>query len=158
MNFHFSFPTDNTNTRQRLYQGSVYLAPASPASHKLVRTTLAIMGEVLGTDDVRPGVTDVDANTEPPKPARHLPLFQVRSRNVELEGAEDLGEPAHADTADTDEVHVANATAKHQTAGSSQVRRFFYGSLRLFTVLKPIWLVERPASCGWRAGARVRRQ
>ena len=42
--------------------------------------------------------------------------LQVGAADVELERAQDLGETAHADPADPDEVHVAHASAEHQCA------------------------------------------
>ena len=65
---------------------------------------------------------------------RGVALLHVGARDVELERAQDLGEAAHADAADADEVHVPDATAKHQLRllrsasparadGPSQIRR-----------------------------------
>src|SRR3954470_22087327 len=61
-------------------------------------------------------VTDIDAHAQPLEIFGVLSRSQIGARHVELQRTQDFGQPTHADAADADEVHVANAPAEHQTA------------------------------------------
>src|SRR5687768_4087406 len=59
-------------------------------------------------------MADVDPHAQPAETPRVFTLAQIGARNVELERAQDLGQAAHPDAADADEVHVSHAPAEHQ--------------------------------------------
>ena len=64
--------------------------------------------------DVLGGMTDVDTDAHRLEAARDVVRLEIGARDVELHGAEDLGEAAHADPADPDEVSMTDAAAEHQ--------------------------------------------
>ena len=80
----------------------------------VVRLDRARVDDDVGPLDVLGAVADVDAHAERLEAARDVVRLQVRAGDLELERAQDLGEAAHADAADADEVHAAHATAEHQ--------------------------------------------
>ena len=92
-----------------------------PVQARLANLRVFVVDRARVHDHVRPvhvlgTVPDVDPHAEAFQILGVLAGPQIGTGHVELQRAQDLGEPAHADAADTDEVHVTNATAKHQTA------------------------------------------
>src|SRR4051794_20832144 len=57
---------------------------------------------------------DVDAHAHRLEAPRDVVRLQIGSGDVEIERAQDLGEAAHPDAADADEVRAPNASAEHQ--------------------------------------------
>ena len=80
----------------------------------VLRVDGARVDDDVGAADVVGRVADEDAHAETLQAARVLVGLEVRAADVEVERTQDLGEAAHADAADADEVHVADATAEHQ--------------------------------------------
>jgi len=66
--------------------------------------------------DVIGVVADVDAHAQAFQVLGVLARAQIGAGDVELQRAQDFGQATHADAAHPDEVHVAHATAEHQTA------------------------------------------
>ena len=75
-------------------------------------------------DDVRPfdvlgPVSLVDDHAQALETARDVVAAKVGAGDVELERAQDLGEPAHPDPPDPDEMHPADAPTEHQRTSMS---------------------------------------
>src|SRR5690606_31955968 len=72
----------------------------------------------VGAVDVVRAVPEVDTHPEATQVAGVLAVAQVGAGDVELEGAEDLRQTAHADPPDPDEMHLPTSPTEHHVISS----------------------------------------
>jgi hypothetical protein len=98
---HFRAPDDRRSQRARLEHLGIFRGDGTGED------------DHVGAAHVGRAVPEVDADAHLRQAMGDLVGAKVRTGNVEFERVQDLGEPAHADAADADEVNVANASPKH---------------------------------------------
>src|SRR5262249_34970643 len=76
----------------------------------VVRAARRRVHDDIGVGDVLGGVADENARAERFEPLRHCRRLDVAAAHLPAEIEQYFGDPAHADAADADEMHLLHAT------------------------------------------------